>query len=74
MIKVFDLLLWIIVTLWTIYVAYLMQIIIWDCTFLLSRSPHKALTLILVLLYRDLPYHCTIRSDPSTPCFCTITS
>ena len=39
----------------------------WDCIFLLSRSIHKALTLILVLLHCDLFYHCTIRSDSSTP-------
>ena len=45
----------------------------WDCIFLLSRSTHKALTPILVLLHRDLLYHCTIRSDSSTPCLCTIT-
>ena len=45
-----------------------------DCTFLLSRSTHKALTLILVLLHRDLPYPCTIRSDSSILCPCTITS
>ena len=46
----------------------------WDCIFILSWSTHKALTLILVLLHRDLFYHCTIRSDSSTPCPCTITS
>ena len=45
----------------------------WDCIFLLSRSTHKALILILVLLHCDLLYHCMIRSDSSTPCPCTIT-
>ena len=37
----------------------------WDCTFLLSWSLHKGLTLILVPLHRDLCYHCTIWSNSS---------
>ena len=47
-----------------------------DClvSFLSSRSFHKALTAIIVLLHRDLLYHCTIRSDSSIPYPCTITS
>ena len=37
----------------------------WDCSFLLSWSLHQALALILVLLHRNLCYHCTIWSDLS---------
>ena len=37
----------------------------WDCIISLSRSLHKALTLILVPIHRDLCYHCTIWSDLS---------
>ena len=39
---------------------------------ILIHSPGVVVT--IVLLYRDLLYHCTIRSDSSTPCPCTITS
>ena len=46
----------------------------WDCIFLLSWSTHTASTLTLVLLHRDLLYHCTIRSDLSAPCPCTVIS
>ena len=39
-----------------------------------SWSIHKALTLILVLLHRDLSYHCMIWSDSSLPSLSTTTS
>ena len=37
----------------------------WDCFILLSQSIHKVLTLIIVPLYRNLLYPCTIQSDSS---------
>ena len=46
----------------------------WDCSFPLSGSLHKVLTLILIPLYRDLLYHCTIRSDLSIPSPSTVAS
>ena len=38
----------------------------WDCIVSLSRSLHKASTLILVPTHHDLCYHCTIQSATST--------
>ena len=39
-----------------------------------SQSPHQVLTVIFVPLYRNLLYHCTIRSSPSTSFSSTIIS
>ena len=46
----------------------------WDCSFPLSWTLHKVLTLILVPLHRDLLPPCTIRSAPSIPSLCTVIS
>ena len=45
----------------------------WDCHISLSRSLHKALTLIVVPPHHDFLYHCTIRSDSSIPSPSTVT-
>ena len=43
------------------------------CSLSRSQSSHKALTFISVLLHRDLPYLCTMWSNPSTSYPRTIT-
>ena len=62
-----------IVTLSDYLYAFHMQTYL-DCLFLLSILIHSpGVAAIIVLLHRDLLYHCTIRSDLSTPSPCTIT-